>query len=206
MAAIAFTREDLALRTQPTLGSPQHSPLHRPQPHPHERPTSGLGLSPSHQARSTVPLDTARSSQGASCQPPHCPEPRREGPTAARLTLGMVRVLEHCRVLLKGAKTRVGEGALASASVLRVLTWTEQGASYAGGWAAWSPTGLAHPSSCGAVAAGQSSAPACCLGCGGAATGPGPGQWIGLPGMTAGGGGVGVFQKHLRLSWSLGLG
>ena len=39
----------------------------------------------------------------------------------------MVRVLEHCRVLLKGGKTRVGEGALASASVLRVLTWTEQG-------------------------------------------------------------------------------
>ena len=190
MAAIAFTREDLALRTQPTLGSPQHSPLHRPQPHPHEKPTSGLGLSPSHQARSTVPLDTARSSQGASCQPPHCPEPRREEPTAARLTLGMVRVLEHCRVLLKGGKTRVGEGALASASVLRVLTWTEQGASYAGGRAAWSPAGLAHPSSCGAVAAGQSSAPACCLGCGGAATGPGPGQWIGLPGMTAGGGGL----------------
>lgn len=110
MAAIAFTREDLALRTQPTLGSPQHSPLHRPQPHPHEKPTSGLGLSPSHQARSTVPLDTARSSQGASCQPPHCPEPRREGPTAARLTLGMVRVLEHCRVLLKGARPVLARG------------------------------------------------------------------------------------------------
>ena len=96
----------------------------------------------------------------------HCPEPCREGPTTARLTLGMVRGLEHCRVLLKVGKARVGEGALASASMLRVLTWTEQGASYAGGRAAWSSAGLAHPSSCGAVAAGQSSAPACCLGCG----------------------------------------
>ena len=187
MAAMAFTREDLALRTQPTLGSPQHSPLHRPQPHPHERPTSGLGHGPSHQARSTVPLDTPRSSQGASCLPLHCPEPCREGPTTARLTLGMVRGLEHCRVLLKVGKACVGKGALASASVLRVLTWTEQGASYAGGWAAWSSAGLAHPSSCGAVAAGQSSAPACCLGCGGAATGLGPGQWIGLPGAGRGG-------------------
>lgn len=139
MAAMAFTREDLALRTQPTLGSPQHSPLHRPQPHPHERPTSGLGHGPSHQARSTVPLDTPRSSQGASCLPLHCPEPCREGPTTARLTLGMVRGLEHCRVLLKVGKARVGEGALASASVLRVLTWTEQGASYAGGRAAGAP-------------------------------------------------------------------
>ena len=33
------------------------------------------------------------------------------------------------------------------------------------------------------MAAGWSSAPACCLGCGGAATGSGPGQWTGFPGM-----------------------
>ena len=45
------------------------------------------------------------------------------------------------------------------------------------------PAGPAHTISHGAVAAGQSSAPACCLGCGGVGPGPGPGQWTGLPGM-----------------------
>ena len=119
---------------------------------------------------------------------------------AARLTLKeMVRGLERCRALLKVGEACVGEGGSASASMLGVLTWTEQGASHAGGQAAQSPHGPGSPSSCGAVAVGQSSAPAHCLGCGGAATGPGPGQRTGLPG-------AGGFWKHLRLPWSLGLG
>ena len=85
-------------------------------------------------------LDAPRSSQGASCLPPHCPEPCREGPTAARLTLKeMVWGLERCRLLLKVGKATVGEGDLASASVLGLLTWTKQGASHAGEQAAWSP-------------------------------------------------------------------
>jgi len=149
VAATASTREDSALRTQPALGSRPHPPLHRPQPHPHKRPTSGLGHSPSHQARSRdTPLDAPRSSQGASCLPPHCPEPCSEGPTAARLTLKeIVRGLERCRALLKVGEARVGEGASGSASMLGVLTWTEQGVSHAGRQAAWSPRRPAHPSS-----------------------------------------------------------
>ena len=51
----------------------------------------------------------------------------------------MVWGLECCRLLLKVGKATVGEGDLASASVLGLLTWTEQGASHAGEQAAWSP-------------------------------------------------------------------
>lgn len=55
----------------------------------------------------------------------------------------MVRGLERCRALLKVGEARVGDGA--SASVQGVLTWTEQGASHAGGQAAWSPHGPGSP-------------------------------------------------------------
>ena len=177
----------------PTLlcTDPSHNPMKGP-------PRAWGTAPPIKPGQETPPLDAPRSSRGASCLPPHCPEPCSEGPTAARLTLKeMVRGLERCRALLKVGEARVGEGASASASVLGVLTWTEQGVSHAGGQAAWSPRRPAHPSSRGG------SRPALC-------SHPLPRLWgcshrpRARPADRASG--AGAFYKHLRLPWSLGLG